>query len=192
MALQNRDELSSLLGGEVRLGWVFARHAYGMRAWVELFSPRVADIHDPELAALVSRVVRDNARHAEMFAARARAHGVDPDAYECPPEGEAIYLRLDELAEADEVVGYALGSLDHFEELLSVYAGVAEWPEDAAVIAEVRDDTTVARLALRSLAGPAAARLADEAHELYRLRELAETPLYAHRETTARARGATA
>lgn len=186
MALENRDELSGLLSGDVRLGWVFARHAYGMRAWVDLFTPRLAGVEDPRLAALVARIVRDNARHAALFAARARAHGVDPDGYECPPEGEVIYTRLDELDDPDELIGYALGSLDHFAELLAVYASVAEWPEDADVIAEVRADTEAAIGALRRLAGPAAAHLADEAHELYRLRELAETPLYAHRETTAR------
>jgi hypothetical protein len=190
MALQNREELHALLAGDVRLGWVFARHAYGMRAWVDLFAGRRDDIADPALAALVGRIVLDNARHALLFAERARAHGIDAGAYVCPPEGEAIYTRLDALRDPDEVVGYALGSLDHFEELLSVYAGVAEWPEDVAVIAEVRADTAAARAALRGMAGPRAAALADEAHELYRLREIAETPLYADRESAALTEGA--
>jgi len=41
MALENVSELSRVLAERERLGKVFARHAYGMRAWVDLFSARV-------------------------------------------------------------------------------------------------------------------------------------------------------
>lgn len=178
MALQNRDELRQVLADDGRLGRVFARHAYGMRAWVDLFAGRIAGIDDPRLKALVATVVGDNARHMIMFRERAAAHGIDPDAYECPAEGEAIYERLDELAGLDEVVGYALGSLDHFADLLAVYAEAARDPDDLAVIQSVAADNDRTRATLRDMAGPGGARLADEAHELYRVREIAETPRY--------------
>ena len=127
MALENVAELSQVLAKRERLGQVFARHAYGMRAWVDLFSARVPAVADPEDKALVAQLVADNARHMLLFRRRALAHGVDPDAYECPPEGEVIYERIDELDGLEELAGYALGSLDHFTQLLAVYrdAGAA-------------------------------------------------------------------
>ena len=179
MALENVAELTDVLRRRERLGKVFARHAYGMRAWVDLFSPRVARISDPGRKALVAELVADNARHMLLFRERAAAHGVDPDAYVCPPEGAAIYERIDGISDLDELLGYALGSLDHFDELLGVYLAAAG-AQDAAAIDDVRRDVKRMREALRPLCGPEAERLAAEAHELYRLRELAETPLYAH------------
>ena len=178
MALQNRDELRQVLADPALLGRVFARHAYGMRAWVDLFSARVPGTEDPALKALLATVVGDNARHMMMFRERAAAHGVDPDRYVCPDEGEAIYDRIEELHTMDEIVGYALGSLDHFEQLLSVYADAAVTEADAAVIREVRADTERTKHLLAALSGPVGDRLAAEAHELYRVRELAETPRY--------------
>ena len=179
MALDNAGELETVLRSRERLGRVFARHAYGMRAWVDLFSARVPAVADPEAKALIAELVADNARHMLAFRERAAAHGVDPDAYVCPPEGEAIYDRIDELTSLEDLLGYALGSLDHFDALLGVYLGAAG-PEDAEVVAEVRADVARMRERLRPLVGPAAERLAGEAHELYRVRELAETPTYAH------------
>ena len=178
MALQNRDELTRVLADPSILGRVFARHAYGMRAWVDLFSARGAGTDDPALKALLATVVGDNARHMMLFRERAAAHGVDPDTYVCPDEGEAIYHRIEELHTVDELVGYALGSLDHFEQLLSVYASAAADEADAEVIRQVRADTERTRHTLAALAGPVGERLAAEAHELYRVRELAETPRY--------------
>ena len=178
MALQNGAELADVLRDRERLGRVFARHAYGMRAWVDLFSARVAGIDDPHIKALVAGVVADNASHMLLFRERAAAHGVDPDAYECPAEGESIYERIDELRSLDELLGYALGSLDHFEELLSVYRAAAAGA-DAAAIDLVRADVQRVRDELRPLGGPVADRRAAEAHERYRLRELVETPRYA-------------
>ena len=173
--LANRDELKAVLAERTRLGKVFARHAYGMRAWVDLFAARIPAL-SADHAELVAGVVADNARHMNLFRARAAAHGVDPDAYLPPPEGTAIYDRLDALETFEEQAAYALGSLDHFAELLAVYASAAEG-EDAAVIAAVRADNDRTREQLRVLIGHGPH--ADEAHELYRLRELAETPEYA-------------
>ena len=46
--LDNRDELLGVLGDDPRrIGKVFARHAYGMRRWVDLFSIRVPLTCDP-------------------------------------------------------------------------------------------------------------------------------------------------
>ena len=70
MALENAAELAAVLDRRERLGLVFARHAYGMRAWVDLFSARVASIEDPEAKALVATLVADNARHMLLFRAR--------------------------------------------------------------------------------------------------------------------------
>ena len=168
-----------MLAKRERLGHVFARHAYGMRAWVDLFSARVPAVADPEAKALVAQLVADNARHMLLFRQRALAHAVDPDAYHCPPEGELIYERIDELSGLDELAGYALGSLDHFTELLAVYRDVADG-EDRAAIEEVTADVRRMRTALAPLTAGGGARRAAEAHELYRVRELVETPRYAH------------
>jgi hypothetical protein len=179
MALENVAELSQVLATRERLGQVFARHAYGMRAWVDLFSARVPSVADPQAKALLAQLVADNARHMLLFRERALAHGVDPDAYDCPPEGEVIYERIDELNGLDELAGYALGSLDHFTQLLAVYRGTAEG-EDRATIDEVTADVRRMSAQLAPLTAGGGARRAAEAHELYRVRELVETPRYAH------------
>jgi hypothetical protein len=179
MALENVAELSQVLAKRERLGKVFARHAYGMRAWVDLFSARIPSVAGPEAKALVAQLVADNARHMMLFRARAIAHGVDPDAYDCPAEGEVIYERIDELVGLAELAGYALGSLDHFSELLAVYRAAADG-DDRAAIDEVTADVRRMRAALAPLTAGEGARRAAEAHELYRVRELVETPRYAH------------
>src|SRR6476661_4502153 len=74
MSLANADELAEILSERARLGRVFARHAYGMQAWVDLFSPRVAEIREPEVKELVARLVADNARHMLLFRRRSVAH----------------------------------------------------------------------------------------------------------------------
>src|SRR3954468_12096110 len=178
MALQNADELAVVLDRADHLGPVFARHAYGMRAWVDLFSAHVAGLPDPVDKALLATLVAVNARHMLLFRERAAANGTDPDAYTCPDEGEAIYDRIPELSGRAELVGYALGSLDHFAELLAVYRGAADGV-DAEAIDGVRADVDGARAQLRAGAGDGARAAADDAHELYRVRELAEVPLYA-------------
>ena len=178
MSLANADQLAEVLSERARLGRVFARHAYGMQAWVDLFSARVAEIDDPGVKALVARLVADNARHMLLFRERALAHGVDPDAYACPPEGEEIYQRIPELRGVDALAGYALGSLDHFAELLAVYRGAAD-RDDREAIDEVAADVRAMRAQLAPLAATGGS-LAAEAHERYRRRELVETPRYAH------------
>jgi len=150
-----------------------------MRRWVDLFAARIPDTADPYLAELLASTVHQNARHMVLFRERAIAHGVDPDLYDCPPEGHVIYEQLAPL-DGEEVLAYALGSLEHFADLLAVYAEVAELPGDAEVLAEVRADNDRAIRRLRELVdgGESAAAVA---HELYRVRELAEAPLYASR-----------
>jgi hypothetical protein len=150
-----------------------------MRSWVDLFSAHVADLPDPAHKALLAALVAMNAHHMLLFRERAAANGTDPDAYACPDEGEAIYERIPELSGADELVGYALGSLDHFAELLAVYRAAAQGP-DAAAIDTVRADVDGARERLRARADAGAEAAAAEAHERYRVRELAEVPRYAH------------
>jgi hypothetical protein len=176
--LENRDELEQVLRRPKGLGRVLARHAYGMGRWVDLFAVRIPGVADPRQKELVARVVADNARHMVMFRDRAVVHGVDPDAYTCPPAGEAIYERLAEL-DLEQSIAYALGSLEHFAELLTAYARAAEG-DDAAVIDTVRAETEHTMALLRPLVADATSRLAGEAHERYRRRELVETPLYAH------------
>jgi hypothetical protein len=179
MALQNADQLATVLDRADHLGPVFARHAYGMQAWVDLFSAHVAGLPAPSDKALLAELIAANARHMLLFRERAVANGTDPDAYTCPDEGEAIYVRIPSLSGADELVGYALGSLDHFAELLTVYRGAADG-DDATAIDSVRADVDAARARLRERAGDGADAAAAEAHELYRVREIAEVPLYAH------------
>lgn len=178
MALENRAELARTLAGGERLGVVFARHAYGMERWVELLRRRAPALGDTAARELVSALAADNARHAALFRARALAHDIDPRAYACPAEGEVIYSRMAELQTLDELLGYSLGSLDHFLELLAVYASAAEG-EDLATVERIRADVVRARGELWARVGPAGASRAEEAHDLYRVRELVETPLYA-------------
>jgi hypothetical protein len=178
--LQNGPELDQALRRPGGLGAAFARHAYGMRRWVDLFAARIPAIEDPGLTELVAAIVSQNARHMVLFRERASAHGVDPDLYVCPPEGEVIYERLAPL-DADETLAYALGSLEHFADLLAVYAEVAQDGRDSEVLATVRTDNDRAVARLRELVRESTASAAADAHELYRLRELAEAPLYANR-----------
>ena len=175
--LANREELLEVLGDDPRrIGKVFARHAYGMRRWVDLFSIRVPLTDDPEAKQLLAEIVAANARHMNLFRARAIAHGIDPDQYVAPPEGEAIYERIEVIGDLDELVAYAAGSLDHFGQLLDAYAASAEG-EDAMTIAVVSADNGLALDRLSAMMSrPHSA--ASDAHELYRRRELVETGLY--------------
>jgi len=175
--LDNREELVGILGDDPRrIGKVFARHAYGMRRWVDLFSVRVPLTEDPVAKQLLAEIVAANARHMNLVRARAIAHGVDPDAYVAPPEGEAIYERIEVIDDFDELVAYAAGSLDHFGQLLDAYAAGATG-EDATTIAVVAADNDLARARLTAMMmAPHSA--AFDAHELYRVRELVETGLY--------------
>jgi hypothetical protein len=177
--LENRSELQHVLRKSAVLGAVFARHAYGMRRWVDLFAARIPEVEDPNLVEIVADIVGQNARHMVLFRERAIAHGVDPDRYVCPPEGQLIYERMAPLDE-QATLAYALGSLEHFSDLLAVYADAAEDRADAEVLAQVRGDNERAVARLRAVVPDPAAPAAVDAHELYRLRELAEAPLYAN------------
>ena len=61
--LENREQLEQVLRG--RLGAAFARHAYGMRRWVDVFSARVPQIEDPYLTEFVNQMTRIN--HGRAF-----------------------------------------------------------------------------------------------------------------------------
>jgi hypothetical protein len=61
-----------------------------------------------------------------------------------------------------------------------VYAEVAEAPADAEALAVVRADNDRAIASLRELVDESVSDAAATAHELYRVRELAEAPLYAY------------
>jgi hypothetical protein len=176
--LQNREQLELVLRG--RLGPAFARHAYGMRRWVDLFAVRIPELTEPHLAELVAGIVHQNARHMVLFRERASAHGVNPDLYVCPPEGHIIYEQLAPL-DTEDTLAYALGSLEHFADLLSVYADVAELERDKEVLGEVSADNDRAVARLRELVGQPETPALATAHELYRRRELAEATLYAVR-----------
>jgi hypothetical protein len=177
--LDNRSELQQVLRRSAVLGAVFARHAYGMWRWVDLFAARIPAIEDAQLAELVAEIVSQNARHMMLFRERAIAHGVDPDRYVCPPEGEAIYDRMAPLGEQD-TLAYALASLEHFGDLLAVYAEAATSARDASALSQVRADNEHAIVRLRGVVRDPSCAAAASAHELYRLRELAEAPLYAN------------
>ena len=76
--LANREELESTLVGGDLLGAVFARHAYGMRRWVDLFAARIPSIDDPAVKELVAVLVADNARHMNLFRKELRQVGLLP------------------------------------------------------------------------------------------------------------------
>jgi hypothetical protein len=149
-----------------------------MRAWVDLFSARVPAVDDPAAKALVARLVADNARHMMLFRERAIAHGVDPDAYDPPREGEVIYERIDDLTGST-----SWPATPRLPGPLQPAAGRVPGRRrrrGPRAIDEVTADVQRMLAALRPLAGADGARRAAEAHELYRVRELVETPRYAH------------
>ena len=139
MALENAAELSQVLAQRERLGLVFARHAYGMRAWVDLFSARVPRSPTRRPRPSSPQLVADNARHMLLFRSARAPTASTPTPTTARREGEAIYERIDELGGARRAAGYALGSLDHFTELLAVYRAAADG-EDRATIDEVTAD----------------------------------------------------
>ena len=167
-----------MLGTPSALARCLARHAYGMRRWVQVIGGKLALFERPEDLAVAARLVGDNARHMALFRERAAALGADPDAYRAPPAGEAIYDRLEELADPTEIAAFALGSLDHFAELLSVYREAAD-ADTAAVIEQVAADVREHRALLGPLAGGAGEGLRAEAGRMYEDRERVEVPGYA-------------
>jgi hypothetical protein len=178
MAVVNAGQLQDVLARPGAFGRCLARHAYGMGVWVDLIGAKLALFTRPEDKALAARLVADNARHMLLFRARAHEEGVDPDAYRCTPEGEAIYAHLRALEDPGEVVAFALGSLDHFAELLEIYARAAP-RESLAVVRQVAADVEEHRAGLRSLLGKAGQDPRAEAGRLYAVRELVEADAYA-------------
>jgi hypothetical protein len=178
MTLANAEELREVVSEPRGLARALARHAYGMRCWVDLIGARLALFEEPEAKALAARLVADNARHMLLFREQAAALGADPDAYRVPPEGEAIYDRLAELEDAREIAAFALGSLEHFGELLAAYRTAAD-PASAGVIDSVAADVDEHRAALRRLLGGDPGSLRLEAKRMYEARELVEVGSYA-------------
>jgi hypothetical protein len=180
MTLANPEELREAVSEPRGLANALARHAYGMRCWVDLIGARLALFEEPEGKALAARLVADNARHMLLFRERAAALGAHPDTYRAPAEGEAIYERLAELGDAREIAAFALGSLEHFGELLSVYRSAAD-PESASAIDRVAADVDEHRAGLRRLLGEDPGDLRHEAERMYEARELVEVGSYGAR-----------
>lgn len=177
MSVANADELRSILADPTALGRCFARHAFGMRCWVELIGRTLGRFERPADLAVAARLVGDNGRHMLLFRARARALGANPDDYRAPPTGAVIYERLESLTDASDMAAFALGSLDHFRELLAIYRGVADgasW----AVIDLVMRDVDEHRALLARLLTTGSEALRAEAERLYEARELVEVERY--------------
>ena len=179
--LDNRSELEQVLRDRDVLGAVFARHAYGMRRWVDLFS--AADPAD-------RRPLRDRARGRDRRHQRP-AHGAVPRAGDRARRRPGC-LRLPAGGRADLRAPGSAARATTRSRTRSARSSTSATcspstprprvdPDDAAVLSTVRADNDAALARLREFThcpdGPAAAA----AHELYRLRELAETPLYASR-----------
>ncbi len=144
--------------------------------------PASPAIDDPEAQGAASRtLVADNARHMLLFRERAAAHGVDPDAYTCPDEGEAIYERIDELDGARRAARLRARLA---RPLRRAAVGLPRPPPTARTPRRSTPSApTSTRMRGRAAArwsAPAPSGSAAEAHELYRVRELVETPRYAH------------
>ena len=177
-ALQTPTELAVVLDRADHLGPVFARHAYGMRAWVDLFSATSPGSRGGK-ALLAGLIAVQRAPHAPLPRARGRERH-RPRRVHVPRRGRGD-LRPDPRAlGADELVGYALGSLDHFA------AAAHRLPRRGRAATTRRRSTrsartsTAPRAAARARGGRRREATAADAHELYRVRELAEVPLYAH------------
>lgn len=177
MSVANANELRGVLAAPQALGRCLARHAFGMRCWVELMGRNLGRFERPADLAVVARLVGDNARHMLLFRARAIALGVDPDGYRAPPAGAVIYERLEGLTDASDMAAFALGSLDHFSELLSIYRSVAD-DDTSAVIDQVLADVDEHRALLGGLLGGRGETLRAEAERLYEARELMEVGGY--------------
>jgi hypothetical protein len=178
MTLVNADELHEVVSDPRALGRALARHAYGMRRWVDLIGAKLERFREPEDKALAARLVSDNARHMLLFREAATALGASPDAYRAPPEGEAIYDRLEQLTDSREIAAFALGSLEHFSELLAVYGSAAD-PASARAIELVAADVDDHRAGLRRLLENEPGELLHEAERMYEARELVEVGSYA-------------
>ena len=179
MALENVSELSRVLGQRQRLGLVFARHAYGMRAWVDLFSARVPAVADPEAKALLAQLVADNARHMMLFRERASPTASTPTP--TTPRARARSSTSGSTTSPGSASWPATRS-GRWTTSASSWRCTGTPPRARTARRSTTSRPTCSGMlvALRPLAGADGARRAAEAHELYRVRELVETPRYAH------------
>lgn len=178
MSVANADELRAVLAAPQALGRCLARHAFGMRCWVELIGGALGRFERPADLVVMARLVGDNARHMLLFRARAITLGVDPDGYHAPPIAAVIYERLEGLTGASDMAAFALGSLDHFSVLLTIYRSVAD-DGTSVVIDQVRADVDEHRALLGGLLGGRGEPLRAEAERIYEARELVEVERYA-------------
>jgi hypothetical protein len=110
-----------------------------MRCWVDLFGAKLRAFERLEAKLVAARLIWDNARHAMLFAQRARELGVVPEAYRLTGAGRRIFLHLETPEGPLESFAFAQGSLDHFAALLSIYREAAD-PATRSIIETVRAD----------------------------------------------------
>jgi hypothetical protein len=177
MTVANAGELLEAVRTRAGLARALSRHAYGMRRWIDVIGGKLQLFDAPADKALAARLVGDNGRHMLLFRERAQALGDDPDAYTAPPSGEAIYDRLEALDDPAAVAAFALGSLDHFAALISLYRDAAD-PLTDGVLAEVEADVAEQRRLLGRLADGGAGEARQEAESMYETRELTEVDGY--------------
>lgn len=139
MSIRHPDELRKVLSDPKKMGRVFSRHAYGMNAWVELFTEKAKSVEDPEIQKLMIEVAKDNKKHAKLFSDRAKELGETPETYKPPEIGQKIYDILEQYDDVFDDFAYAWGSLIHFSELLSLYHSVAD-DKSKTIIEQVEDD----------------------------------------------------
>ena len=150
------------------------RHA---RVGRPLLRPRASAVADPAAEALLAELVADNARHMLLFRERAAGPRRRPRRLRLPARGRGDLRAHRRARRSRSSLGYALGSLDHFAELLTVYAGGGRRGRRRGDRRRCAPTSTRERAALRdALVRGGAAPLAAEAHERYRVRELVETP----------------
>jgi hypothetical protein len=176
----NPDQVIPAMRADSRVaGRILARHAYGFSRWVDLLGTKLNLFEDPPGKVLVSSIIHKYAQNMKALEERAHALGVDPASYVIPPEGAAVYDRLEELTTKAAVVGFVLGSLEfsggdaRFVEGHDARTGELLHESHLGLI-EIRE-------ALRSYAtqlGHACSVFRDEAIELYERREPRELQWY--------------
>lgn len=181
----NQPEMLRTVLTRTGLGPIFCRHSFGMLRWVEIWGAKMGRYSDMEAKIVAGRLAYDNARHAKLFADRARALGFDPGSYRITTAGTATYIPLLETDDLPSNMGFAHGTLEHFTDLLELYASVAD-PESRRVLESVHADVQEERKMLGSIlsrwpAGPEAERAraqATLAHQVYAEREDQEAKGY--------------
>jgi len=139
MSIRNPDRLREVLSNPKGLARAFSRHTYGMLSWVDLFGAKLKSIRGIEMKLITSRIIADNAKHAKLFAERARELGENPEKYKPPQIGQKIYDILESYTDPIDEFAYAWGSLTHFSALLDIYHDVAD-PKSREIIEEVQSD----------------------------------------------------